>query len=85
MIMVEINDNIIMSESLRSRHTSEMIRAYKALIKRLKAAGIKPKMHILDNEASEALQKNMTKKTVKFQMVPPSIHRQNAAERAMRT
>ena len=27
------------------------MRAYKVLVKRLKAAGIKPKKHILDNEA----------------------------------
>ena len=47
--------------------------------------GFVPKVTRLDNEASEALLKNITKKEIKVQMVPPSIHRQNSVERAMRT
>ena len=48
-------------------------------------AGRKPKLHRLDNEASEALKNNMHEKQISFQLVPPGIHRRNPAERAIRT
>ena len=39
----------------------------------------------LDNEAPEALKRFMTTQGVDFQLVPPYIHRRNAAERAIHT
>ena len=52
MILCEMDSNAILSEAMKSRTGSEIIRAYKALMHRLKLAGIKPKKHILDNECS---------------------------------
>ena len=61
-----------------------MIRAYNALLLRLKRAGIVPKKHVLDNEVSENM-KNHICDTCKFDMelVPPGCHRRNAAEVAI--
>ena len=43
-------------------------------------------LQILDNEASVEYKKLMTEKwKVKYQLVPPQIHRRNAAEREIRT
>ena len=47
--------------------------------------GFIPQVTTLDNEASTMIKENMTTKGVQYQLVPPSIHRQNSAERAMRT
>ena len=43
-------------------------------------------LKILDNEASAEYKKLVTETwNVKYQLVPPHIHRRNAAERAIRT
>ena len=44
----------------------------------------KPKLHILDNEASKAF-KSAIKENCELQLVPPDTHRRNLAERAIQT
>ena len=85
MVMVEIDSNAILVEPMKSRKDAEMIRAYDALLLRLKRAGIVPKKHVLDNEVSENM-KNHIRDTCKINMelVPPGCHRRNAAEVAIR-
>ena len=85
MVMVEIDSNAILVEPMKSRKDAEMIRAYDALLLRLKRAGIIPKKHVLDNEVSENM-KTYIRDTCKLNMelVPPGCHRQNAAEVAIR-
>jgi hypothetical protein len=39
----------------------------------------------LDNEASTALKEYNKSEQVDYQLVPPQVHRRNAAERAIRT
>ena len=85
MVMVEIDSNAILIEPMKSRKDDEMIRAYNALLLRLKRAGIVPKKHVLDNEVSENM-KNHIRDTCKLNMelVPPGCHRRNAAKVAIR-
>jgi hypothetical protein len=85
MVMVEIDSNTILVEPMKSRKDEEMIRAYNALLLRLKRAGIVPKKHVLDNKVSENM-KNHIRHTCKFDMelVPPGCHRRNAAKVAIR-
>ena len=47
MILCEIENNVILSEAMKTITAGEMIRAYKVLIKRLKSAGIKSKIMFL--------------------------------------
>ena len=42
-------------------------------------------MHILDNECSEDMKTTFRENDVIFQLVPPYVHRRNAAERAIQT
>ena len=85
MVLVEIDSNAILVEPMSSRKDQEMIRAYDALVNRLKRVGCTPKKHVLDNEISENM-KNHIRDTHKFQieLVPPGNHRRNAAEVAIR-
>jgi len=80
MVMVEIDSNAILVEPMKSRKDAEMIRAYDALLLRLKRAGIVPKKHVLDNKVSENM-KTHIRDTCKLNMelVPPGCHRPNAA------
>ena len=52
MILCEIDKNVILSESMRNRSSGKNFRTYLILMQRLKAAGIRPKKHGLDNECS---------------------------------
>ena len=47
MILCEIENNVILSEAMKTITAGEMIGAYKVLIKRLKSAGIKSKIMFL--------------------------------------
>jgi hypothetical protein len=51
----------------------------------LRDNGFAPTLHILDNECSHLMQQAFTKHLVNFQLVPPHVHRRNAAERAIQT
>jgi hypothetical protein len=76
---------VMVVKPMKSCKNAEMIRAYDALLQRLKRAGIDPKKHVLDNKVSKNM-KNHIRDTHKFDMelVPPGCHWRNAAEVAIR-
>jgi len=85
MVLVEVDGNFIDAEPMKNRSEGEMIKAYTALWTRLTKSGtIKPKTHILDNEASAEFKKEIQKNCA-IQLVPPDNHRRNLAERAIQT
>ena len=56
-----------------------MIRAYLALIAKIRRAGFEVKKHVLDNECSDEL-KQLIRERSGLQLVPPGNHRANIAE-----
>ena len=84
-VMYDYDSNSILTEPIKNRNENELIRAFNKLHDYLTKHGCKPKFHKLDNECSIALQTALASKKVSFQLAPPYIHRQNAAERAIRT
>ncbi|KAL7481119.1 hypothetical protein ACHAW6_006805 [Cyclotella cf. meneghiniana] len=85
MTMVEIDANAILVEPMKNRTGGKMIRAYMALLGRLKRRGIKPKKHILDNEASDEFKSIIEENGMTYELVPPDMHRRNIAEKAIQT
>ena len=85
MVLIEIDSNAILVEAMKNRTAGEMIRAYLVLVTRLSNVGVKPKMHILDNECSEEFKAQIRKNNMTFQLVPPHDHRRNIAEKAIQT
>ena len=61
----------------------EMIRSFTYLTEDLKRRGINPGFYFMDNEASAALNMTMTSMNITYQLVPPSNHKANNAERAI--
>ncbi len=56
MVMVEIDSiNAILVKSLTSQKDTELTRAYRTLMVRLRRAGSVPTKHVMDNEVSEAM------------------------------
>jgi hypothetical protein len=70
---------------IKSRSSSEWVKAYDSIHKELTVKGSKPKLQALDNKASAALKNFFTVNDIDWQLVPPHCHLQNAAERAIRT
>jgi hypothetical protein len=85
LVLYEYNTNAILTEALKSRTATEMLHAHTKLCNYLKTRGFQPKIHWLDNEASAMLKQYNTENHIDYQLVPPHMHRRNAAERAIRT
>ena len=61
------------------------MKAYTKQVEHLTHRGYRPWVYWLDNEASDRLKKYNKQKDIEYQLVPPHIHRINAAEQAIRT
>ena len=68
-----------------TRQAAELTASWTTLFLKLQTNGPAPELHILDNECSEELHKSFKKYQVTIQLVPPHVHRQNSAERAIQT
>ena len=77
--------NVIMTTAINTRSDKEMMHAFTKLTTYLKTRGINPGFHFMDNESSEALKMAMATMDINYQLVPPSQHRANNAERAIHT
>ena len=84
-VLVDIDNNSILVEPLKICKDPEMTRAYRAMMTRLKWAGIVPKKHVLDNEVSEAMKAIIRDEYhMEMELVPPGFHLRNTAEVAIR-
>ena len=84
-MLYNYDSNTILVHPLKNRSGPEIVRGHQHLFQRLRKAGSIPKLHCLDNEASNDLKNYLRDQGIDFQLAPPNIHRQNAAERAIRT
>jgi hypothetical protein len=84
MVMVEIDSNAILVEPMKNRKDDKMVRAYNALLLRLKRTGIVPKKLVLDNDVSENMKNHICDMCkLDMELVPPGCHRRNASEVAI--
>lgn len=77
--------NAILVQPFSTKKDTHRIAAYQTIYARLKLARQAPTTHIMDNEASAAFRQAITNNNCTYQLVPPHVHRRNAAERAIRT
>ena len=85
LVVYDYDSNSILVEPMRSRTGPCILTAFQTVHAGLVAAGLRPQLHRLDNECSAALKKFLHKADVDYQLVPPRLHRRNAAERAICT
>jgi hypothetical protein len=50
MVLIKLDSNAILVETMRNRTAGKMIRAYQTLVDCLHSAEFQPKMHLLDNK-----------------------------------
>jgi hypothetical protein len=84
-LLYDYASNHIFAEPIQSTLDADITRAFDVVIKKLKAAGNMPENHMLDNQCGKLQIAALEKHGIKFQIVPPGMHRRNAAERAIRT
>jgi len=85
LVIFDTDSNYIFAEPLPSRTAHQILRAYDRVHTLLVSRGIKPSMHIMDNEISDLLKSYITQHGSQYQITAPNQHRANAAERAIRT
>ena len=85
MVTYSYDANAILVRPLKTRGGKELVEAVQSIHQYLSQRGYKPKHHIMDNETSIQMKNYMKSENIIFQLVPPNLHRVNAAERAIRT
>ena len=85
MILYDYDSNAILARPFKNRQAKELVDTWEELYGQLTKNGHKPKCFILDNECSAEMKTALRKYKLDYQLVPPDIHRRNAAERAVRT
>ena len=82
MVLYDHDINAIIAEPLKSRSEHELICAYTTLYTHLYNRGIAPQVQMLNSDCLSGLKQVMRNAGVAFQIVPPHLHRTNAAEPA---
>ena len=78
------SSNAVLIEPFASRKDKHRIAAYNGIMQWLKDRNLLIDLQILENECSKEYKAKMKKKWgVTYQLVPPDLHRRNAAERAI--
>ena len=85
LVMYHYEANAIMATPIAGLDNRSIFTAYKKNFKELTAKGFKPKLNVMDNQATKQINFFLTEEECKLQLVEPHNHRVNAAERAIQT
>jgi len=84
-LLYDYDSNAILVEPIKSRQAKHLIEGYDACYNRLKAAGITPILHRLDNEISDTMRQSIQEKGLKYQLSDTYDHHAQPAERHVGT
>ena len=79
MVLYDHDSNAILAGLLTSRKKCELIRSTRVFHVYLSDRSLTPQYQMLDNECPGGLKTFLRESSVKFQLVPPYLHRTNAA------
>ena len=85
LVVYDYDSGGILVEPLKNCQAAEITKAWLNIHTRLERHGNSPKLYILDNEISFKYKTVLQKRHVDFQLVPPYVHRRNAAKQAIHT
>ena len=80
-----MDSNSIRAEPLKDRSQERLVAKQVTLYSYLADRGFTPKIQFLDNEYPKQLVEHFRSKGINFTLVPPHLHRANAAERTIQT
>ena len=85
LVVYHYKTNAIMATPIAALDDMTIFKAYKVIFQDLTEKGFKPKLNVMDNQATNHIKKFLTEEECKLQLVEPHNHRVNAAERAIQT
>ena len=85
MVLYDYDANAILARPFKTRQAKELVETWTKLFNDLTKNGHTTKSFIMDNECSTEMKTALKKYNLQYQLVPPDVHRRNAAERAIRT
>jgi hypothetical protein len=83
--MYHYETNAILITPIVGLDSEQILEAYTKNFKYLVSKGFKPKVNVMDNQATKAIKAYLTPQQVTLPLVEPHNHRVNAAERAIQT
>jgi hypothetical protein len=84
-VLYHYETNTILATPITNLDDKSIFEAYKANFEMLEAKGYKPKVNVMDNQATKHIKKVSHQKGCQLQLVEPHNHRMNAAEQAIQT
>ena len=84
-VLYHYESNAILATPIAGLDDVSIFEAYKKYFEELTQKGYKPKLNVMDNQATKHIKKYLTEQECKLQVVEPHNHRVNAAERAIQT
>ena len=77
--------NSILAEPIKNRTSNNILSAWQSIHAIYERAAVTPHIYIFDNEFSQDLQHALHAKHCAYQLVPPNMHHNNLAKRAIQT
>jgi hypothetical protein len=84
-VLYHYESNAILATPIAGLDDVSIYNAYKKYFEDLTAEGFKPKLNVMDNQATRHIKNFLTKNNCKLQIVKPHNHRVNATKRAIQT
>ena len=85
LVMYHYEANAILATPISGLDDKSIFNAYKMNFDELASKGFKPKLNVMDNQATKYIKQFLTEEDCELQLVEPHNHRVNAAERAIQT
>ncbi len=77
--------NCILATPIAGLDNKTIFKAYKKHFDELTTKGFKPKLNLMDNQATKSIKKLLSENKCELQLVKPHNHRVNVAEHAIQT
>jgi hypothetical protein len=85
LVMYHYEVNVILATPIAGLDDKSIFNAYKKNFDELASKGFKPKLNVMDNQATRYIKHFLTEDECDLQLVEPHNHCVNAAERAIQT
>ena len=85
LVVYHYEANAILATPISALDDKSIFNAYKKTFDELTQKGFKPKLNVMDNQATRYIKTFLTEQECELQLVEPHNHRVNAAERAIQT
>ena len=84
-VMYHYKTNAILATPIPGLDSTSILDAYKKNFEYLKSKDYKPKLNVMDNQATKVIKAYLNPRHVELQLVQPHNHRVNAAKRTIQT